>query len=86
MSEVKINLNKDHFEANPRSSLQGASRDMNTPIATIQKTLDLEVQARHGENFVGEISKETQWNAADNFVERAKMCHQHDGGHFEHLK
>ena len=38
------------------------------------------------ENFVGEISKETLLNVADNFIKRAKMCHQQDGGHFEHLK
>ena len=37
------------------------------------------------ENFVGEICKETLWNVADNFIKRAKMCHQQDGGHFEHL-
>ena len=39
LSEVKIILIKDHFEANPKSSLRGASGDMNIPVATIQKTL-----------------------------------------------
>ena len=37
------------------------------------------------ENFVGEMSKETLRNVADNFIKQAKMCQQ-DGGHFEHLK
>ena len=36
------------------------------------------------ENFVAEISKEVLWSVADNFIKRAKMCHQKDGGHFEH--
>ena len=38
------------------------------------------------ENFVGEMSKETLRNVADNFIKQAKMCHQQDGGHFEHMK
>ena len=39
LSEVKVNLIKDHFEANPKSFLREASRDMNIQVATIQKTL-----------------------------------------------
>ena len=38
------------------------------------------------ENFIGEISRETMWNVADNFIMRAKMCPRQDGGHFKHLK
>ena len=38
------------------------------------------------ENFVGEMSKETLRNVADNFIKQFKMCHQQDGGHFVHLK
>ena len=37
------------------------------------------------ENFVAEISKEVLWSVADNFIKRAKMCHENDGGHFEYL-
>ena len=36
-------------------------------------------------NLVGEILKETLWNVADNFIKRAKMCPQQDGGHFKLL-
>ena len=39
------------------------------------------------ENFDGEILKETLhvWNVAENFIKRAKICRQQDGGHVEHV-
>ena len=37
------------------------------------------------ETYVSRIPRDTLLRVADNFMERAKICNQEDGGHFEHL-
>ena len=37
------------------------------------------------ETYASRIPRDSPLCVADNFMERAKICNQEDGGHFEHL-
>ena len=37
------------------------------------------------ETYASRIPRDTLLRVADNFMERAKICNQEDGGHFENL-